>query len=243
MSRLNDIEDAIWSDPPFHALTPDAKLLYVWSFTNAHVGMAGLYKVPESTIAHETGLSTDQVTAAIGELEAGRFLFYDGTWMYVRARVKRLRTRTVMMCRAVAKQVATCPEDHPFRLMLLEQDGDRFWSAGEKRSTIREELEYLLNGVPGLASKGSSSYPSPMPSKGHKGKGYGKGNGRGHGVGVQGEGRQLVAWSRENLPDLPADVVSQVFVRQRSSGTEPTPESVRDEIAVRWPEYVEGRAA
>jgi hypothetical protein len=34
MSRREDIDNAIWSDPDFEALEAGAKLLYLWSFTN-----------------------------------------------------------------------------------------------------------------------------------------------------------------------------------------------------------------
>ena len=45
MSRREDIDNGIWSDPDFMSLTAPAKLTYIWSWTNSHCGMAGLYKI------------------------------------------------------------------------------------------------------------------------------------------------------------------------------------------------------
>lgn len=249
MSRQNDIDDAIWED--IQHLSPEAKLVYIWSFTNPRPGMAGLYKVRAATIAHETGYTDGQVAEALAELERERFAFHDGSWMYVRARVKKLRTRTVQMCRAVARQVSECPPDHPYRLMLVEQDGDGFWASRDDRTTIRRELdastvgpEYHQGGTPGLPPQGGSIGPTQMPPRWHKGKGKGQGKGRGSSeVGGPGEGTNWHAWAQTNLPDLPPELVAMVAGRLATNRPVMNPDEVRQIVLDRHPHLREENAA
>jgi hypothetical protein len=237
MSRQNDIEDAIWSDPEFHTLTPHGKLLYVWSFTNERVGMAGIYKIPQSTIAHETGLDAADLARALLELQRSGMTFYDGTWVWVRARIKRLRTRTVQMCRSISKQVATVPADHPFRVALLHQDGDGFWASKDERTTIGREL-----GVTGVSPRSDPRFTAPrrnLPThlgdtKVSQGQGQGKGQGP-HGVGVQGEGTDWRLWAEINLPDLPADLVAMAAGRLAPNRPVMNPDEVRAMVLAQHP--------
>jgi hypothetical protein len=50
-----DFDNALWSDPEFLALTPEARMTYIWSWTNPRCGMAGIYKVALTQAALETG--------------------------------------------------------------------------------------------------------------------------------------------------------------------------------------------
>lgn len=105
MSRREDIDNAVWSDPEFHGLSPHAKLVYLWSFTNPRCGMAGLYKVVLGAIALETGLAGADVSGALEELRAERFVFYDKGVLWVRTRVKHLRTKTPNIAKSIARDV------------------------------------------------------------------------------------------------------------------------------------------
>lgn len=50
------IDTALWDDPKVKALPPDAKLLFVYLITNRHTHVSGIYYLPLSLQAHETGL-------------------------------------------------------------------------------------------------------------------------------------------------------------------------------------------
>jgi hypothetical protein len=107
MARREDIETAIWSDPDYVGLTPHAKLVYLWSFTNPRCGMAGLYKVMPAAMQMETGLTPKQAEAALTELEEGRFVFFDGRVLWVRSRVKHLRSKSDTIAKSIASDVAS----------------------------------------------------------------------------------------------------------------------------------------
>jgi hypothetical protein len=244
MSRQNDVSDPMWSDPPFHALSPHGKLMYVWSFTNSRVGMAGIYKIPQSTIEHELGLAADQVALALEELQAAGFLFYDGTWLWVRSRIKRLRTRTVQMCRSIAKQVAEVPADHPFRVALLHQDGDGFWASTDVRATICQELGGMRvpsGSAPGFTAPRRNSGYHRRTTKVVQGQGQGKGQGPSR-EGVQGEGFDGAAWARQNLPDLPEDLVGMTAAKFHNGRYEITAEFVRGHVLAANPHLAEEAA-
>lgn len=113
MSRREDISNTIWDDPDFAELTAPAKLVYLWSFTNPRCNMAGLYKVPVRHIGAETGLTDSRVEKALSELQARRFIYFDGTVLWVRSRVRHIRTKTPLMARSVVRTVEEFG-NHPF---------------------------------------------------------------------------------------------------------------------------------
>lgn len=135
MSRREDIDNTIWSDPDFEALTPDAKLVYIWAFTNLRCGMAGIYKLAPSAAAREIGLDDDDLIAALEELVGADFVAYETHVLWVRTRVKHLRTRTPQIARSVAKDVEKLPEAHPLRVRFLQMYANYPW--------LRDQLAIL----------------------------------------------------------------------------------------------------
>ena len=127
MSRREDIDNAIWADPDFLDLSPDAKLLYVWSFTNSHCNMAGLYKVAERTMRAETGLAPGRLSKAIAELTASDFWRTHEAWVWVRTRVRYLRSKNPNMAKSIHNDIAELPVGHILREQWLEFYGDLFW--------------------------------------------------------------------------------------------------------------------
>jgi hypothetical protein len=126
MSRTEDIDNAIWSDPDFLALTGPAKLVYIWTFTNPRCGMAGLYKVARPLMEVETGFAGADLDAVLAELAEARFAFYDGTVMWVRARVKRLRTKSPSIAKSIRRDVENVGS-HPFVERFWEQNQHSQW--------------------------------------------------------------------------------------------------------------------
>lgn len=146
MSRSEDIDNAIWDDSSFCDLTAPAKLVYIWSWTNRRCDFSGIYQVPVDRIVTETNHTTEDVRAALVELQQAELVFYDGTWLWCKARVKRIRTRTVQMCKAIAKDLAHVPAPHPFREQFMSLYGDAKWSSKEDSTTIRVVLDSLSGG-------------------------------------------------------------------------------------------------
>ena len=193
MSRREDIDNAIWDDEDFVALTPPAKLVYLWSFTNPRCGMAGLYKVGPRAIAADTNLTDDAVRDALTELADARFLFHEAGVLWVRARVKRLRSKGPGIAKAITADVNSISPDHPVRVRFLEEYGDCSWPGGLLPDLLADLQDGTLPGpsrdlpetVPGTSREGSRS-PTVEADSGPSREGpetlQGNGNGKGMGL-------------------------------------------------------------
>lgn len=127
MSRREDIDNAVWDDEQFAALSPHAKLLYFWTFTNPRCGMAGLYKIPAERVGAETGLTVKQAAVALAELAAARFVLHADGVLWVRSRVKHLRSKSPQMAKSIAADVRAISGEHPLRGRFLAEYGDAVW--------------------------------------------------------------------------------------------------------------------
>lgn len=135
MARREDIDTAIWDDPDFRQLASDAKLVYVWSFTNG-CGMAGVYKLDQARITFDTSLPPARAKLALENLCERDYLVMAESWVWVRTRVKRLRTRSSQMAWSVIADLEHLREDHPIRAAfvgeyltcgwLIEKGGERW---------------------------------------------------------------------------------------------------------------------
>jgi hypothetical protein len=128
MAKHAEIETAIYNDPDFLSLTGAARAVYVWSFTNQRTGQSGLYKVATEQVAMETGFSGRQLENALALLRERRFLFYDGRVMFVRTKVRRIRTKyTETIALAIASEVRSIGA-HPFVRMWLDENESHPWA-------------------------------------------------------------------------------------------------------------------
>lgn len=174
MSRTNDIHSEMWSTEEFAELSPHAKLVYIWSFTNADCGMAGLFKIARRAIAFATGLTPDEVRAALEELTAARFVFYADGVMFVRARVKHLRMKTRQIAKSIGTSVRRLPVDHPMRVAFMEEYGHTEWLQGE----LFPDEDSTPKDAPQEPQRGSTLPPTQeSPTLAGNGKGRGKGTG------------------------------------------------------------------
>lgn len=182
MSRREDVDNSIWSDPEFAALSPEAKTVYLWSFTNPRCGMAGLYKVPAGTAAFEVGLTPEQEQAALKELQRTRFAYYVDGVVWVRSRVKHLRTRGEHMAKSIVKDVDMIDRRHPLRHMFAAEYGE---------SWLQKALEKF--GLDQAILESPCRTPTEVQGLG---TGQGLGLGKGHRVG-----------ERNGVPTTPAGSV------------------------------------
>lgn len=126
MARREDVDNTIWDDEDFDALSDDAALLYIWSFTNPRCCMAGVYQVKARSIA-EGRMTPARRTAAIEELTTGRFLFYIDNFLWVRSRVKHLRSRGPKIATSIIRDIKRIPSGHPIRLAFLAEYLSGHW--------------------------------------------------------------------------------------------------------------------
>lgn len=55
------VQAAFWTDPDVRPLTPDGKLMKLYLITNPHSHLSGIYYIPPSTIAEETGFKVPHI--------------------------------------------------------------------------------------------------------------------------------------------------------------------------------------
>lgn len=169
--RREDIDNAIWGDPDFDALSNEAALLYLWSFTNPNCGMAGIYKIAKRKILE--GRLGDKLDAALEELAKADFAIYQDGVLWVRSRVKHLRTKGEQMKRSIELDLEKLPEGHPLTERFREEYAGTW---------IASVLEGFGRGSGGVQENGSGERKSRTPTEppeGFQGKGQGKGKGQG----------------------------------------------------------------
>lgn len=181
--RREDIKNAIWDDEDFDSLSNPAALLYLWSFTNPRCGMAGVYRIKRRHIC-EGRLSGDHLDTALEELARSGHLFYVDQYIWVRTRVKHLRTKGGPMAKSIAKDIASLPHSHPFREAFIREYEDQWTGLIEEiQAKFAEEEERGCKEPPGNPSgqpegsmeSGDSGTPSDPPDGFH-------GSGRGMGL-------------------------------------------------------------
>ena len=59
----------LWTDPFIQSLPPEAKLLFIYLWTNKHCNQAGLYEITLKTMAFDTGLPQESLPALLKQLE------------------------------------------------------------------------------------------------------------------------------------------------------------------------------
>lgn len=126
MSRNEDFDNAFWSQRVVEDLSAHATLFYIWSWTNTRCGMAGLYEVGRRAMT-ESKVSSEDLDGVLAELSAARLAFYVDDVLWVVARVKRLRTKTVQMAKSIAKDVVAIDAAHPLRARWLEHNREVSW--------------------------------------------------------------------------------------------------------------------
>jgi len=75
MAEFRQLHVRMWKDAWFITLEPQAKLLWIYLFSNAQASVSGIYELPISVIAFETGLEEDQVAKTLASFqEEGKIL-------------------------------------------------------------------------------------------------------------------------------------------------------------------------
>jgi len=157
MATYRQIHTHIWDDPDFETLSPHAKLVFIYGFSNKHRNEAGLYTITIQKLAFETSLSTEEAETAVREIEAKGMWRYD--WdnqvLWVKNALK-YQTVTEKNLVAIKKDIATINSP-----LVAE---------------FEEYYSHLICSTEG-GSKGDQRGIKALPKDGKgKGKGKGKGN-------------------------------------------------------------------
>jgi hypothetical protein len=106
------VEISIWEE--LEHLSPEAALFYLWSFTNPRCNMSGLYVVSERSLL-ESKVPARKLEKVLAELEQHQMAFYRRPYLWVKARVKRLHSKTPNYAKSIANDVKELDPDHPLR--------------------------------------------------------------------------------------------------------------------------------
>lgn len=100
----------VWYKPSFLALSTDARLLYIWSWTNPDASLSGLYECGPRKLARVLRDDAQATGRALRELEVEPLALYDAAaevlWVVGRVEhVLRSPTQAVRM----GRDFAACP--------------------------------------------------------------------------------------------------------------------------------------
>lgn len=142
-ARREDILNTFWDDEDVDALSNNAVLLYLWSFTNQRCGMAGVYACSRRGLC-EGRLKPAPLEKALAELQAAGLLYYLEGWIWVCARVKRLSTINPNIARSIHRDVENAPEGHEFK--------SSFWGRYHDDARLKNAMEKAGLTMPGVSA-------------------------------------------------------------------------------------------
>jgi len=79
----------LWTDPFIQGLSPEAKLLFIYLWTNKHCNQAGLYEITLKTMAFDTGLPQESLPSLLKQLEPKVSWYPEQNLIWVRNFLKR----------------------------------------------------------------------------------------------------------------------------------------------------------
>ena len=104
-------DSGFWSDPHVQPLTKDAKLLWIYLWTNPHCNQAGLYEITPKTITFETGLRGSTLPELFEALSPKVVWYADLNLVWVKNFLKR-QNRSPKFLIAVARCLDNIPEEN-----------------------------------------------------------------------------------------------------------------------------------
>jgi hypothetical protein len=191
----------LWTDPFIQGLSPEAKLLFIYLWTNKHCNQAGLYEITLKTMAFDTGLSQESLPSLLKQLEPKVSWFPDQNIIWVRNFLKR-QCKSQSFLIAAAKCLRTIGNNgllkefieynHSFDLLPLCQD-----SGGTVLPPSRH---------------GGDTVPNPVPNTGPvPDTVLGADKGRGKGV-VKGE----TASAKSETKKQPDPTIAEMLTEMKS---------------------------
>jgi hypothetical protein len=121
--------------------------------------MGGIYQVKARHIC-EGRLTPERREVALKELAQKRFVYYVDGWLWVRTRVKYLRTRGEKIAISILRDFERLPDDHRIRNGFVQEYQSGSWLSGALKQALSED----------------PSKTHPRPIDGSQGTGKGKGS-------------------------------------------------------------------
>ena len=161
----------LWTDPFIQSLSPEAKLLFIYLWTNKHCNQAGLYEISLKTMAFDTGLSVEALPALLNQLEPKVAWFAEQNLVWVKHFLKR-QCKSQSFLIAAAKCLLSIKNKklvEEFIQYNLKFNLDLVPLSGHEGSTVLPPSQHggntLLNPVP-VPSPGPNAVPVVVKEKG-----------------------------------------------------------------------------
>ena len=124
MADFRTIKTAMWrEDDWFLDLETDAKLFWIYLFSNPSASVAGIYRLSERTMSHETGLSIERVGQLLAEFaQAGKAYFSNGVLWVVRMR-EHQETSSIKVQTRIKNDIAGLPKENQVYRMYCARYG------------------------------------------------------------------------------------------------------------------------
>jgi len=124
MARYSDIDNSIWED--LQECSKNAKLLYIYAFSNSACRESGLYKISLPTILLHTKLKEVEFDKACIELNSKIAYDKDKKIMFISGKLKRrlsgLKTN-INLIKSIEYDFAICGDSFVTRLFLNKYEG------------------------------------------------------------------------------------------------------------------------
>lgn len=124
-AEFRSVQTRMWrEDEWFQGLEIDARLLFIYLFTNPSASIAGIYRLPIRTMAFESGIPVERVGKLLDEFSAaGKAHYADGVIWVVRMRENQLPGKINEQLQAkLRKDIAAIP-DCPLKAAYLAHYG------------------------------------------------------------------------------------------------------------------------
>lgn len=85
-----NLKTELWTDPKVRALSFDERLVFLYAITSPHGHLSGIYIMPMTVAALETGLTADRIRSLLAGAALGRLIAFDPVLdvVWVRAMLK-----------------------------------------------------------------------------------------------------------------------------------------------------------
>ena len=122
MADFRSVQTRMWrEDEWFQELATDAKLFFIYLFTNPSAPVAGIYRLPIRTMCSETGLSKNRISTLLDEFsKANKAHYENGIVWVVKMRENQLPGKiSAQLKKRLATDIAVIP-DCPLKNKYLE---------------------------------------------------------------------------------------------------------------------------
>jgi DnaD/phage-associated family protein len=110
MAEFRQIHTRIWKDDWFSELDLDAKLLFVYLFSNEQAEVGGVYELPIKYMSFEAGIPQERISKLLTYFEDAKKVYYRNGWVWVVNLRKYNESRSEKVAIRIKKDLASLPD-------------------------------------------------------------------------------------------------------------------------------------